>query len=94
MKLIHYAIIAAIIYFMFYGKKKTENFRGIGMCDKACCATEWIPGSLPSINEGRVTGENGKEYYSSNLTCNGAKGAGCICLTPDARELLKERGFN
>jgi|SaaInlV_200m_DNA_2_1039689.scaffolds.fasta_scaffold95061_1 hypothetical protein len=87
-------------------KEKFENIlNGLykvdtAMCSSDCCGTQW-PVSFdtvrdPRIKEGEVSkeGEDGTKYKTSNFTCSGLHGRGCVCLSNEQHEMLASRGGN
>ncbi len=90
-------------------KEVKENFENtlnnlykidMGMCSPDCCGSQW-PVSFDTvrdsnIGEGEVTkeGVKGTKYTTSNFTCSGLNGRGCLCLTNDQHEILASRGGN
>jgi len=72
-------------------QKQTYN---LGTCSKNCCATQWnVPINL-NENSKVNPADIGKKYFRSNMTCNnGILNTGCVCLTPESKKLLKNKGY-
>lgn len=71
-------------------KSKSYN---LGVCSKNCCATQW-PTNININERSKVNlSQIGKEYSTSNLTCNnGIINGGCVCLTKESKKLLENKG--
>ena len=70
------------------------------ICSNDCCGSQW-PVSFdtvkdPRIKDGEVTreGKEGTKYATSNFTCTGLHGRGCVCLSKEQRDILTSRGGN
>ena len=87
-------------------KEKFENIlSGVykvdtSMCSTDCCGSQW-PVSFdtvrdPRVKDGEVSkeGVDGSKYNTSNFTCSGLHGRGCVCLTKDQHNMLSSRGGN
>ena len=100
-------MLLAVIFFMFVvptmRKKDTkESFSPLDdckkpdtfMCSPDCCGPQW-PVSFDVKRDPRIKENDiGTKYVSTNLTCNGIRGAGCVCATKKQRKFLQTRGNN
>ena len=70
--------------------KKVDTF----MCSPDCCGQQW-PISFDVKRDPRI-GKNdiGTKYASTNLTCSGIYGTGCVCATKKQKKFLQTRGNN
>ena len=76
----------------FGPEEKITNLEKVdtNICSPVCCGTQW-PTSVPLPQDDRL---KGKEYASTNFTCSGKKGTGCVCSTGSQMEFLSNRGNN
>ena len=80
-------------------KKETEPIKtkpgyNLGTCSKNCCATQWNTPVNVTENSKVNQSDIGTKYFTSNITCNdGIVNTGCVCLTPESKELLNNRGY-
>ena len=93
----HFGSFYALPYAMhknkedYYPKNSSLLFSN-NKCCKSCCKNLW---PLPFDVDGSDTCKNGKEkYVSSNYTCQGENGAGCVCVNKYEANLLDRRGNN
>ena len=63
------------------------------MCSKSCCGEQW-PVSFDTDNDTRISEEDKKNYVSSNFTCTGHNGTGCVCMEQNNKTFLTNRGNN
>lgn len=80
--------------------KNTEDYypRNSGLlfsnnkCCKSCCKNLW---PLPfDVNDCKTCKDGDEKYVSSNYTCQGENGSGCVCVTEREANLLDRRGNN
>ena len=60
----------------------------LNKCSKDCCGFNQYK-SLLNPNNNKNASE---KYTSTNLTCNGNDGTGCLCVTKDQFNYLSNRG--
>ena len=99
-------VILIIAVFMFYHllwPKLKEGFIDSGsnlsnnhkmdtnICSINCC------GQRPfgfELKEDERVGKLGEKYMSSNLTCTGTQGRGCVCVSVEQNDFMANRGNN
>ena len=99
-----YLLVGLAIFFILTNTKK-ENFEtnsgltecykmDTNMCSAACCGQQW-PLSFNTKNDPRIKeGELGDKYISTNMSCSGTMGTGCICASKKQYDFLSNRGNN
>lgn len=101
-KSIVYIIIGLVILFYFYKSKETFNNDNssecykldTNMCSPDCCGSQW-PVSFHINRDPRIKpGELGTKYISTNMSCTGKMGSGCICADKKQYDFLSSRGNN
>lgn len=61
-------------------------------CCKSCCKNLW---PLPfDVDDCETCKDSKEKYVSSNYTCQGENGSGCVCVTEEEANLLDRRGNN
>lgn len=70
------------------------------MCSNDCCGSQW-PVSFDTVKDQRIKegevskeGVEGSKYKTSNFTCSGLHGRGCVCLSKSQYDMLSSRGGN
>ena len=61
------------------------------LCSPDCCGSQW-PTSFEMKKDPRI--KEGDEYISTNMTCTGLRGRGCVCSNKNQFNFLKNRGNN
>ena len=98
-----YVVLAVIVYFLIvkpalnkerFGQE--EDLSGIykidtNICSPDCCGSQW-PVSFQMKKDDRI--KEGDENVSTNMTCTGLRGRGCVCSNKNQFNFLKNRGNN
>ena len=61
------------------------------MCSPDCCGNQW-PVSFDIEKDPRIKDDN--KFISTNMSCLGKMGSGCICATKNQYSFLSNRGTN
>lgn len=73
---------------------KPKSTYNLGTCSKNCCATQWRTPINITEQSKVLSTDIGKKFFTSNLTCNnGVINTGCVCLTPESKKLLENKGY-
>lgn len=103
-KTLVYVLIALVVFYVLFSKAKEgfhggSNLRGCykmdtNMCSPDCCGRQW-PVSFDLKRDPRIKeGELGTKYISTNMTCSGKMGTGCVCADKKQYKFLSNRGNN
>jgi len=100
--IILYVLLAVLVYVILlkpimnkelFGQDETLNsgFKmDTNMCSPDCCGNQW-PVSFDMKKDDRIKGNNN---ISTNMTCTGSRGRGCVCSDKKQFDFLKNRGNN
>tara|TARA_B100000524_G_scaffold333128_1_gene220768 strand:+ start:1708 stop:2130 length:423 start_codon:yes stop_codon:yes gene_type:complete len=107
-KVVCYAIIIAVIFFVFILprlerkfaqeqnqiKEKMESLKGgnILKLDKNKCSRDCCLHTQWPAPH--MPHKKSGKYVGTNFMCNGGTGGGCLCVTEEDREFLAKRGHN
>jgi len=95
-------IVLAVAAYMILVKQNSKEFflqgSGLGdnykadysMCSVDCCGSQW-PVSFMKKKDSRIKDNN---YVSTNMTCTGLSGRGCVCYDKKQYNFLQKRGNN
>ena len=97
-------LILGVIYQLILKKESFENDSGsnlnecykldTNMCSPDCCGSQW-PISFDIQKDPRIKeGELGGKFISTNMTCSGKMGTGCVCASRSQYSFLSDRGTN
>ena len=94
-------LILGVIYQLILKKETFNNDSGSNLngcykldtniCSPDCCGSQW-PVSFDIEKDPRVKDSN--KFISTNMSCLGKMGTGCVCASRSQYSFLSDRGTN